>query len=440
MHNALSRLPDADVPFADPPAVPRPFRCLWLARYLPYPLDAGAKVYSAKLAASLAAAGAYVRFAGFGDREAAFAADPRIDWVAVPGVKRSSVAALWSSLPVAAAIDATTGYEHLLDHELAQHWDAIVFDGYGAGWALHRFRNEHGAITGGGPLLVHVSHNHEARLWTDMARDARSSVLRRMALRHNARRIGTLEGALLEDADLVTTITDEDRVTFSGGRPGTKPMLTLTPGYTGWVAPERRITAATPRHVLLMGSFNWVVKRENLLRFVEAAEPAFQKAGITLDVVGDVPSALLEPLKARCKATRFHGFVEQSAPFFETARLALVPELIGGGFKLKFLDYFFGRVPVATIAEAAAGLPARLRAETLQCRDLESLVASVVAHIDQTEILDGMQQRAFAAAQGAFRWEDRGVGLLTAMQELRTPVPAKQQMDLNVGMRARGDS
>ena len=41
-------------------------KCLWIGRNIPYPLDEGAKVYSAKLAESLAAAGASIRFLGFG--------------------------------------------------------------------------------------------------------------------------------------------------------------------------------------------------------------------------------------------------------------------------------------------------------------------------------------------------------------------------------------
>ena len=45
-------------------------KCLWIARYIPYPLDAGAKVYSAKLAESLAASGVTVRFMGIGESAA----------------------------------------------------------------------------------------------------------------------------------------------------------------------------------------------------------------------------------------------------------------------------------------------------------------------------------------------------------------------------------
>ncbi len=404
-------------------------RCLWLARDLPFPLDTGSKVYSGHLATSLARAGAHVRFLGHGRAGEFPPEEERIDWVRVPDGRRRAVSALLGSLPIAAAVDASAAYQRLLGEALRESWDAIVFDNYGSGWALPACVR-HARTASRRPVLIHVSHNHEAKLWAGMARNAECSPLKRIALSRNARRIAALERSLVAQTDVVTAITDEDRVAFAPRRAG-RPLLTLTPGYSGEVAPPREITPATPRRVLLMGSFTWVVKRENLIRFIEIADPAFERAGIALDVVGEVPADLLPWLRSRCKATHFHGFVEQARDFFANARIGVVPELIGGGFKLKFLDYFFSRLPVATIAEAAAGLPVSLRRRCLQGDDLESLVSGIVAHIDNLPLLNDMQQQAFELSQAGFRWEDRGHMLLAAVERARRetaerPLPSLQ--------------
>ena len=97
----------------DAPAHDAVMRCLWIGRYMPYPLDAGAKVYSARVAESLAATGAFVRFLGHG--EASENAHAGIDWVAVPGARKGQFAGLFSRMPIAAAIDATPQYTTLLD-------------------------------------------------------------------------------------------------------------------------------------------------------------------------------------------------------------------------------------------------------------------------------------------------------------------------------------
>jgi glycosyltransferase involved in cell wall biosynthesis len=159
-----------------------------------------------------------------------------------------------------------------------------------------------------------------------------------------------------------------------------------------------------------------VVKQENLRRFLAVADPAFAEHGIGLDVVGRMPDALRHELAPGLRATRLHGFVDDVGPLLRAARFAAVPELIGGGFKLKLLDYVFGRVPVATITAAAAGLDDALRNRMLCRTDLPALVAAIIAAIDDVATLDARQREAFDLARQAFRWTDRGDALRRAIE------------------------
>jgi glycosyltransferase involved in cell wall biosynthesis len=379
-------------------------------------MDAGAKVYSAQLAQSLADAGASVRLLGFGALDAV-PAGSSVEHVAVESTPRSQFAALLSALPIAAAIDATPAYRCLLEQQLHQVWDAIILDGYGTGWALPRclrYAQQHAPRR---CALVHISHNHEEVLWRSMVDEAQVTLLRRCVLWQNYRKVRALERWLARSVDLLSVITAEDAATLGAQLPAER-VLTLTPGYSGYTAPQRVIDEQTPRRVLLVGSFRWVMKQENLTRFVRVADPVFQRHGIELDVVGDVPEELLARLRPHCTATRFHGFVPDVAPFLSNARLAVVPEVIGGGFKLKFLDYFFGRVPVVTLTAAAAGLPQVLRSAAFNCEDLDAMVAGIVEHIDHLALLNERQERAWSASAALFRWRDRGVQLRQAIQHV----------------------
>ena len=391
-------------------------RCLWIARYIPHPMDAGAKVYSGMLAQSLAQAGVSVRLLGFGSLQG-IPAGTGVEYVAVPSQQRSQLAALLSSLPIAAAIDRTRAYRQLLEQQLQEPWDAIVLDGYGAGWALERCLEHVNRQSPRRCLLLHVSHNHEEVLWQSMARDAQVSLPRRWVLWQNYRKVRALERRLTRSVDLLSVITAEDAATLGGHLPAER-VLTLTPGYAGYSARQRTIEPGTPRRVLLVGSFRWVMKQENLTRFVQLADPIFATTGIQLDVVGDVSEELLARLRSECVATHFHGFVADLAPLLAGARLAVVPEVIGGGFKLKFLDYFFGRVPVVTLSAAAAGLPQVLRAAMLSCDDLAAMVGTIVAHMDRIELLNDLQRRAWSASSALFCWGDRGMQLRQAIAQL----------------------
>jgi glycosyltransferase involved in cell wall biosynthesis len=372
-------------------------------------MDAGAKVYSALLAQSLAQAGASVRLLGFGALQAV-PPDSRVEHIAVANPQRSQLRALLSPMPIAAAIDATPDYRRLLEVQLQEAWDAIVLDGYGSGWALPRCLRYAHQPAPRRCVLVHVSHNHEELLWRAMAREAQVALPRRWVLWQNYLKVRRLERRLTRHVDLLSVITPEDAASLGSQLPPQR-VLTLTPGYAGFTAVERTIDAQTPRRVLLVGSFRWVMKQENLTRFVQRADPILRQHGIELDVVGDVPAELLARLQPQCRATHFHGFVTDIAPFLASARLAVVPELIGGGFKLKYLDYFFGRVPVVTLSAAAAGLPAVLREAMFNCADLDAMVQTLVMQIDRSALLNEMQRRAWCASAALFCWGDRGTQL-----------------------------
>lgn len=375
-------------------------------------------MYSAMLAESLAAAGAQVRFLGLGTTDA-IPAQSKVQWCAVSGERKGQLSAMFDTLPLAAALDSTNGYKTLLEEQLKRSWDAIVLDSYATGWALTRcveYRESNPALR---TRVIHVSHNHEAALWKHMAVEGRGSLAKRLALRQNFYKVRHLERKLVRSVDLLTAITDEDVLTLTESVKG-RSALTLTPGYAGRVCAERRIDASVPRRVVLIGSFKWAPKQENLVRFVETAEPVLAQHDIGLDIVGEVPEELLAKLKPQCRATRFHGFVDDVAPILASARLAVVPELIGGGFKLKFLDYIFARVPVATLCQAAAGLADGLRSQMLVSDDLRALVETIVDNIDRVELLDTMQAQAFSCGQAFFRWEDRGRRLLEAIATQRS--------------------
>ncbi len=391
-------------------------RVLWIARYMPYPADAGAKVYSAKLAESLVAAGARVRFLGFGSRDAVPEEARHIEWLPVPDSRRREWLALFSRLPNGASVDASPGYRRLLEAQLREPWDAIVLDTYAAGWALDRCLAQR-FTAAPPPVIVHVSHNHEAAVWRDLSASASGSLLRRLAAWQNAIKVRMLEQRVVRNVDLLTTITDEDRAALTA-RSGGLSAITLTPGYSGTIAAPRRIDATTPRRVAIVGSFHWVMKQENLRRFVAAADAVFARNDIQLDVIGGVPDRLREELAATARATRFHGFVDDPADYLAQARMAVVPEVIGGGFKLKFLDYLFTRVPIATLAEAAAGLPPALREHMLLRDDLEALTAAIVADMDRFELLNQRQEQAFELARSLYRWPDRGIQLYRTITQI----------------------
>ena len=97
------------------------------------------------------------------------------------------------------------------------------------------------------------------------------------------------------------------------------------------------------------------------------------------------------------------------------ARLAIVPERTGGGFKLKVLEFVFNRMPIAALERSVAGTPLEPDDSILMFPNYKDLAAGVVRAVDDIPLLNRLQERAFSACAHRFEWSDRGAHLLAAI-------------------------
>lgn len=389
---------------------------LWLSRTLPLPLTAGDRVYSAGLMAAVARAGAHVVCFGLENPDEPMGdfghLEPSVQWRLIPGAPRPKFLSLLSPLPLVGARFSTAQYRKTIARELmVSAYDAIVLDQYGMGWALfdvQRFARNR-------PLIVHLAHNFETDLTAEIAKNFVGSALRKFLLAENARKTRRIEQKLVRNCDLLVALTESDGAALGAINPKLQKIV-LPPGYSGPKQPNRVIDHGVPRRAIIVGSFSWVAKQMNLERFLEAASVPFTLHAIELHVIGHVPSRFASRLRNRFPWVTFCGFVDDTGRELQNARVAIVPEETGGGFKLKILDYVFGRVPVAALASSLNGIPSQLKLQFMVARDLESLVTEIVETIDNTRRLNVMQNKAFALADGTFDWDANGTKFLKTVE------------------------
>ncbi|MCW0235871.1 MAG: glycosyltransferase [Ferrovibrio sp.] len=396
-------------------------RCLWLTLADPEPRHNGQYLYSGGLIDAMGQGGAQMHVLGLArpDSPKRMNGVPGADgirWWLSDHHPRSSLQSLVSPLPHIADRSWTPGLRQALDARLREgKWDTIVFDGISAGWALDQVL-DHFPRRHGRPNLVYVSHNHEASLRREVARN-HENFIKRQVLRYDALKAAWLEHRLVDAAALVTAITSEDAEQYLARRPDRRVEV-LTPGYAGSHESRRRITAATPRRAVIVGSFDWIAKRMNLEQFVAVADPLFAAHGAELQVIGSAEEAFLSRMRRKAAATQFTGPVDGVLDFMREARIALVAERHGGGFKLKVLDYIFNRMPILALSGSVAGVPLRHDDSILLYEDYESLARGVLQVIDDCDRLNSLQDRAYAACQDQFDWSSRGERLLSAMAAL----------------------
>lgn len=394
-------------------------RCLWLTWIDPKPEHDGQRIYSGRLIEAAAKAGAQICvlcFSSDGSPRSNGEVEGRVRWSMVPDSMRSAWTSTLSLLPHIAHRSATASMREAFDSLLASgSWDAIVLDGLYAGWALRPYQRRF--ANGRRPRLVYVSHNHEETLRRSIADNFAGHAVKRRMLQLDAHKVRLLERKLVDTADVITAITPQDAQLFSAQRNG-RPLVVLPPGYGGRRVHERRITADTPRSIVVAGSFEWIAKQMNLEEFLESADGHFAQAGVRLRVIGNGEKAFFARLRRRFRTVEVVGRVDTVTPYLNDARLAVVPERTGGGFKLKVLEYVFNRTPIAALDSAVAGTPLTPGVSMLMFPTQRDLVAGILNAVDDIPLLNRLQESAFTACANSFDWNDRGTRLVGALSAL----------------------
>jgi glycosyltransferase involved in cell wall biosynthesis len=394
---------------------PSAMRCLWLTREFPKPAVRGDLVYPLNLIENLAKAGANLTVVGLRQQTDASpatgpAADTLENGVVWRLVHRRAVNRLWSLISPLPGDAYRTGTPEFRAEAAAQlengDWDAVIVNHICMGWAIRPILDAR-ARTGKRPPIVYVSHNHEISLKPQVARAQKVDPLRKAILMHDAGKFVRLEREMVAASSLLTTITEEDRDLYRAEFPD-KRTVCLLPGYDGTIVSRRRISAATPRKCIIFGALLWIAKKQNLVDFLTEADPVFRRENISLDIVGNVEPAFAAEIGGRFASCRVVGRIEDVAPYFAEARIGIMPDQVGGGFKHKNLQYIFNRVPLAIMAGQTMGLPLVAGEDMVVADTYADLTRRIVGLIDDFDRLNAMQDAAFTKCADRFDWAGRG--------------------------------
>ncbi|MDF1810985.1 MAG: glycosyltransferase [Verrucomicrobiales bacterium] len=408
-------------------------KCLWLTRKYPRPVNSGELIYSDGLIRSFAATGVDLTViahdndekpVGSGGESSTFQDEQGVNWRLGSPELGGRVQSLFTKYPGDAWRLKNGGPEKALREAIAnESWDAIVIDHAAIGWAVFPI-DEYYQSYGNRPVVTYVSHNHEAKIRREIARNCAAPFPRSTAIRYDAWKYARLENHLCETCDLVTAITDTEVEAYRENFPE-QEYLCLTPGYDGVKADNRCITTETPRRAVMSGSFEWIAKRINLELFLDEAAEKFAEEEIELQIVGKTDTAYKEYISGKYPSVSMVGRVPEMTPYLEDSRVGLIVEEHGGGFKLKSLEYIFHGLPLAGLNKAVDGLPLSSPGQILLADSIPNLVEAVAEVIDDLDRLNKMRTESFRICESSFRWQDRGRDLLAKIESLRGVILAR---------------
>jgi len=393
-------------------------RLLWITRQDPRAADSGELIYSQGLLKSLATEpGIELQVLAHSAENSTSGSRDDIRWHLPGPTPPKRALGVISRLPGDAdRLGNPTMRAELRSLFITTDWDWIIIDQAACGWALNEIP------PGFGGRIAYIAHNHEATVRPQVAADQSGSLPLRIALRRDATKYARLERNIVKRADLVTAITPRDQAAFRSDFPN-KEVIALRPGYDGPIptGETRPIDRETPRRVVLAGTFLWIAKRRNLEHFLDVAADPFRRAEIDFLVVGKADPAFFERLSKQHPWARFHSNVPSMDPWLEYARVGLIPEALGGGFKLKALDYIFRGLPLASVDDALSGLPLVPGTDAITATNPAALANGVARQINNLDFLNLAARSALTKCRLAFDWADRG-RLLAMHLQSHSPV------------------
>jgi glycosyltransferase involved in cell wall biosynthesis len=326
-------------------------RLLFISRRPPLPLTNGARIRTHRLLTGLSRRfdTTFLTFDhhpesadGACEREQLLALLPGIEVVTVPGCgpgrrvsqattllrRRSWTFGRYDRPAMRAAI-----------HELvaSQRFDLVHYDDLGA--ALH------GPVTG--VVNVYSAPDIEQTIADHTSRTSHGA--RRAFARREHARISREELRIWRTMDMCLAVSPEDAASMTAGGAravrvcpnGADPVepLPLTP-----LAPTE------PLRALFVGSGGYLPYQRGIAWFAREVMPRLGPECLQLDVVGALPPS-------RAENVRYHGNVDDLAPWYQRSHVVIVPVFEGSGTRLKVLEAAaYGR-PIVSTPLGAHGLP-----------------------------------------------------------------------------------
>lgn len=250
----------------------------------------------------------------------------------------------------------TRGFHSAAMHEHVEHWlDRRRFD-------VVQVEYTHMAhyLPPPCPGLLRVLVEHDVTFVAQRrAMQLAGSLPRKLALWHDGLRTLRHEVAAVEGADLVLTMSDDDRAALARFV-DPAPLVTVPNGVSCRDFPCRDDAEEEPATVLFVGFFRHEPNVEAVTWFARDVLPLVRARSpqVRFRVVGAYPPQSLQALAAAQPGIEVTGMVPETASHYRRATVFVAPIQRGSGTRLKILEAMASGCPVASTTIGAEGLGA----------------------------------------------------------------------------------
>lgn len=387
-------------------------RTLQLAARLPYPLHDGGATGIYKIAESVARGGHQVTFVSFPHDDAQVTKDaisvmskftsihltsrplPPTNLVLLKTLFKGAYPIERRMMPEMFALIERLMTENTYD---IVHLDHAHMGKYGL-WMKERWNI---------PIVLR-EHNYETLIYERFAANAKNPLKKLVASIH-AGRLRKEEANFIRSFDATIPITTQDEELMRRDAPNAT-YFTIPAGVdTDYYQPTEQ-AKEVPNSILWIGGTNWLPNRDAIEYFVKEIFPQVVKSepDATFDIVGEGTDKLQPLAQEWVTKIRLHGRVPDIRPFMERSAVLICPLRVGGGMRLKLLDFFASGKAVVSTSVGAEGNMARNGEEILLRDDATSFAGGVVELLANSELRAKLGANARRLAREEYSWQSVG--------------------------------
>lgn len=214
-----------------------------------------------------------------------------------------------------------------------------------------------------------------------------SNLFKKMVYYWDYLKVKHYEDKYIKQYDLITAICDADKNYFS--KATNKKTILLTPIVNVKVEKQDIVKSdITHKKVIVCGNWKWGPKLENLKMLLDAKNfNALSEAGIELTIVGHADEEVIREVTSKYNNVKMTGSVDSVLPYYKDADVALVPELLGGGFKLKIAEAVSQNIPFIAIKEGLTDEDMRNGENCICVSNFEEMVVATIALLANKNVL-----------------------------------------------------
>jgi glycosyltransferase involved in cell wall biosynthesis len=251
--------------------------------------------------------------------------------------------------------------------------------------------------------LVFISHNVEYLLSLNNAKNSKS-ILDKIIYGQDAIKTKIYE-KWLNHFDFITSISEHDQDYFNINFKHPKVSV-LRPVFTINSFDTYRDHNKLINEIVIVGSFTWGPKTENLLAFLNSKNfKKLKENDINVTIVGKADVDLVRKVNSQYKGVKMTGPVRSVDEYYAKSKIAIVPELLGGGFKLKIAEAALQRTAIFAVKGSILKCNLEKDKHFIEAFNFDELIEKVIIYQNRENEIDGLIERTVVIAERDFSKE-----------------------------------